>query len=56
MFDIVIHVVSAIALLFAGILIGVRNVVTVDEAIKALKVAEVSAQATLAKITTHKTS
>lgn len=40
--------------LVAGALIGVHNVPTVDKAIAAIKAAEGSAAATLAKITAHK--
>lgn len=38
----------------AGAAVGVHNVPTVDKAIAAVKAAEASAAATLAKITAHK--
>lgn len=40
----------------AGAVVGVHNTPTVDKAIAAVKAAEASAAATLAKITAHKAS
>lgn len=54
--DILFDLIGAVVLVLSGILIGAHNAVTVDKAISTIEDAEKSAQATLSKIVTHKTT